>query len=158
MVLNEFLRDAAASIGPTLLPEQDWAPIAFVVNEHRNMDVVAGDWATDAEQWAFYEQLAEEIVSRRGVAVGLVAPIWMLKTEIAGRGLANEPRPRDHPLREEALQVMTLSADRNLVAYATVTRTETDPPKLGEWELEEGELEGVMTALVIEALRKVKDV
>jgi hypothetical protein len=157
-VLNAFLRDAAESIGPALLPHQDWAPMAFLVNDARGLNVIPGAWNDDEGQLAFHEQLAQEVLRGRAVALGLVSPIWMLKTEIAGRALAKEPRPRDHPLREEALQVLTLSADKNLVAYATVTRTETAPPKLAEWQLEEGELEGVMATLVKEALRKVKDV
>ena len=157
-VLNAFLRNATEDIGQTLPPAADWMPVAFVISSNRNMTVVPGTWTNDEEQHAFYELMVEEIIARGGVAVGMVVTIWMLKTEVAGEALRNEPRPRDHPLREEGLQVLTMSADKNLVAYATVTRSDNDPPKLGEWELEEGELEGVMTTLVKQALRKVKDV
>lgn len=155
--LSVFLRDAATDIGTRLKPYDDWATIAFVVDPDGKLTIVQiGEWDTDVELEAYVAAVAQDVVKLGGVAAGMVALMWIVSTTTAGLAILDEPRPRDNPLREEALQVVTLDAEQILTALAIVTRGDDHPPELGQWKLVRGKRGGPITVLQ-KALKEVRD-
>jgi hypothetical protein len=138
----------------TLKPDEDWAPVAFIVQDDLQVKIhTTTGWATDGERSLYIQTLADEALGSKAVSVGMVNTIWY---RIIDAGENSKPRPRDDPDRLEAVQVATLSADKTLLAQAGITRHTNEPPTLGEWtvgSLEEG---GSLTP-ILEALRKVRD-
>jgi hypothetical protein len=152
--LNLHLRGAVMNIRESLRPDEDWAPVAFVVEEDLKVEIyAAAAWSGDAERDAYIATLAEETLKSKAVAVGLVNTVWYRTVDEQEDG---KPRPRDDPNRLEAVQVATLSAHKTLLAHAGITRHDKEPPTLGEWTV--GSLEeGGTLAPILEALRKVRD-
>jgi hypothetical protein len=159
-VLSEMLRGAAEQIRPTLGSEDDWMPIAFLVGQDDGLTVLPlTGWGSDEERAGTIGALAQVVVDREGAAIGLVSTIWML-TVLGGtseEALNITPRPRDHPLRSEAVLVLTLTAEEVAMASAAIERNPDGPPTLREWELGNAEAEGAITTPLTNALRKVRD-
>lgn len=158
-VMKDFLMEAASGIGPTLGPEEDWMPTAFLVAQDGSMVISPLiEWGDDDERADTIAALALVIEQREIVTVGMVHTIWMLMlfggtTEEA---LNTSPRPRDHPQRSEAVMVMALTAEEVAMASAAIERHKDSPPTIREWIDEPGEVEGALSTPILEALRKVR--
>lgn len=155
--LSAFIRDAAEGIGPTLAPEADWAPVAFVVKPDGSLRIVGSEgWTNDEQRDKFLGVVITEIARERAVACGMIAVIWAVTFMGDGSPIELETRPREHPQRAEMLHVLCYSADEKLSATAAIERS-TGHPALREWEQWGGPEEGGTTAPLQAALRKVRD-
>lgn len=154
-MFNEFLRGAAETIGTQLGPEEDWAPMAFIITPESELAVIGTEgWKNDDELVAYVYRLAELIVEKKAQSFGMVATIWTLEVP------ADAPvpiRPRDHPDRVETLSIATYTADKTLTAHAVIGRHPDHAPTLQEWEVMDAPVEGGMATPIQAALRKVRD-
>lgn len=148
-----YLRTAVSQIRESLKPDEDWAPVAFVVEPDVQVKIHTAVWTGDEERDAYFQKIADEALASRAIAVGMVNTIWYREVDVDE---PTKPRPRDDPNRLEAVQVATMTADQTLLAHASITRHPMQSPTLGEWKVGDVEEGGVLTP-VQESLRKVRD-
>lgn len=128
-------KDGIAAIGAEFDdPEDDWAPVLFVLSDE-GMAVVdvsmlmqpgMKDLAARAMQLSI-EQIG-------GVAAAFVSSSWTSQTTTDVMNETGEyPLPSEQADRKEIVMVYGLSADGSVAEMAEILRSDVAPPVLGEW-------------------------
>src|SRR5262245_25376818 len=163
--LGAHMRSSVERLGRGLAPEDDWMPVAFLVNEDQKIDIVSTPgYANDAEKDAYVAAIGIAAIAHNATCIGMVATTWMVKFDKGDRPQSGVvvPRPSNHPDRVEAVIVVTTSTDVSTIATADISRHAGRPPSLGPWEIMDDRasgtrLEGDMLAPLRAALEVVKD-
>jgi hypothetical protein len=137
-------------------PDDDWAPVMFV-ESRRGIEIVAigPDYLASAEA---KEKLALEVIpsfvsERRGYRVALVTSSWFTSYALpAGLDLQLPPLLSE-PGRHEVVTVQVADIGRQELWFAKIERFKIAPPRLGEWQLFEGDLVGRFAVSLRRAFR-----
>lgn len=142
------MRQSVERVGRGLGPDDDWMPIAFMVNADQEVAVVATPgWSNDDEKYQFTAALALQAIAHHAVCMGIVATTWMLTftpddPEYAQAGQGIYVRPSQSPERKEAVVVMTTTRDVSTMSIAMIKRRQRRHPQLSEWDITDDRKEG----------------
>lgn len=114
------------------------------------------EWAnSDMIKEALGQILAEYAKKVRLLKVGLVSSSWQVEgTKKDLENTLQRVRPSEHPNRFEAVLVVGVDPEIQKMISARIIRTETEPPKLSEWQdMELDGLDGKMMGPLVKAFR-----
>jgi hypothetical protein len=143
----------AEQVGPTLRPDEDWAPVLLAAGR-RGVEIIQydGRFLADAMTKAVWRaRMRTDLRTRRAYAAALVTTSWRVTGATAVLWNAGMRTPSgsmgDQPGREEIVGVYAADdTGRRLEATAVIERRQDAHPLLGPWERVEAD--GVQVQLV----------
>jgi hypothetical protein len=139
----ETIQRSAANIALTLEPDEDWAPVIFMVTDD---DLIISGLPTEAfendhTKDALVRALGVIIEEIKPVQCALILPSWRVRNENYDQE-AIERLLRDgisnHPDREECLVLQAMDAEHHDLYMADVIRVDGSHPELGEFIKQDG--------------------
>jgi hypothetical protein len=159
--MDEFL-----NVGKTLVkeigegfkePDDDWTMWLLMEVKAGEVMVVElpAEWAnSDLMKEAIGRLLAEYAKKVRLLKVGLVSSSWQVEGTKKDLEALQRIRPSQHPNRFEAVLVVGVDPEIQKMISARIIRTETEPPKLADWQdMELDGLDGKMMGPLVQVFR-----
>jgi hypothetical protein len=141
-------------------PDDDWEPMAFLdtLGEEQTIVMSLGPlMANDTTKDLLAEVLLPTLIKdMKVVRIVTVFSVW--RADVRKDEDPYATRPSKHPDRQEAVMLAELTAEGVVrYSFASITRHETSPPTLGEWE-ELPEADGFSGRFVDPLVKALKEV
>ena len=136
-----FLKKSVEDIALKLKPNEDWAPVFFLLNDKNELYQVMASFEDDQEKDMYGKLLIPSLILKYNAFIyGFVSTAWMVKEK------SDFPRsnilPVDHPDRVEILMIEARSFDKNKSMMANIIRQRNKHPILESWKEFDGATQG----------------
>jgi hypothetical protein len=151
------LKESVEDIALRLNPEEDWAPVFFLLNDKGEMYQVMASFENDEEKDFYGRLLIPSLILKYNISIyGFVSTAWMAKEKSATH--RSEVLPVDHPDRVEIIILEARSFDKSKSMIASIKRQKKKHPTLESWKEFNGTTQGRFVDTVMKALLHNKSI
>lgn len=113
-------------------PDADWAPVMMFMAGDGTVHPAILEIPFDLDERDNAARAMKELLAKHhAVEACLVLSAWCVIADHYDPD--TEPRPAEHPLRQEVLTITHVTKDAATVEGAPIMRPEGKPPRLGSW-------------------------